>query len=374
MQVVPVAISSKPTLLDAIGKPANEVEASHPPLVLLPPKYLPKQKKLQEGLKKLYSKLEDAADQQDGDKFDEAFQKFRKKFNVSHNFDNNKTAKLTSAFIRKLMSFIFVKEGDDLSIRVYPKLTIKFTLNSKEFSRDLLPEGADLVSVALKNKRFLKELLEASPTPLTYLDFLTLVKYVLDTPDSDLIVPASEILKGFEAAIETFFDRPDMKTALSNDHLHRLLQLLTKDPKLMLNTSTILCATLDSIGLGPLLLTGSLPLELLDTLQTSIDEESNSLSSCIETSSLLSIILHRQDDVPSKKAKAREILYTDKKRKSDEAGWLDVVAQEGGMNKHRRLWIKKPVLPGSDKALTHRFVATTKFQEAPTYSLDRMIL
>lgn len=64
----------------------------------------------------------------------------------------------------------------------------------------------------------------------------------------------------------------------------------------------------------------------------------------------------------------------EKKRKLGESGWLDIVGQEGGMTKSRRGWIKKPALPTSEKGMTHRFVATSKFQEAPAYSLDKMVL
>ena len=254
-------------------------------------------------------------------------------------------------FVGKLMSLIFSKETGELSIRVYPEETIKFLLKADIFSKDLLPGGANgLVPAALGNKKFLKRLLEQQPTPFAYGDYLLLVKYILETPKSTKIVSTLSILDAFERDIDTFFDRSDMRTVLSTDQLQQFLQILTTDPEIV-PYPALLCQVLDAIGLGPLILTQSLPAELIDTLNATLESESSTLSTCLETSSLLSLILQRHNDVPTTRKKDRTILYNDRKRKLGEAGWLEAVAQEGGMTRQRRTWMRKPALPGSGKEL-----------------------
>src|SRR5208282_5722801 len=162
----------------------------------------------------------------------------------------------------------------------------------------------------------------------------------------------------FERDVDTFFDKPDMRTVLSNDHLEQFLHILTKDPQ-TISYPTLLCAVLDSIGLGLLLLTQSLSTDVIDLLCSSLNTESASLKTCLETSSLLSVVLHRQNDVPFSHHKERALLFGDRKRK---IGRFETVAEEGGMMKRRSTWIKKPRLPKPREEITRRFVAETKVQ------------
>jgi hypothetical protein len=239
---------------------------------------------------------------------------------------------------------------------------------------DLVPGGRDgFVAAVVGQKKLLRVLLEKEPTVFRYEDYLTLVKYLLETPETSLVVSAETILDAFERDADTFFERTDMKKVLSLDQLQQLIALLTKTPD-TISYPTILCNTLDSIGLASLLLNPTLPSDLIETLHTTIEAESDVISTCLTTSSLLSLVLQRQNDVPVVKGKDRAILFNDRKRRLSKTGWVEVVAEEGGMSKQRRVWMKKPPLPGSGKEMTHRFVATSKFQEVPNYSLDRMVM
>jgi len=272
------------------------------------------------------------------------------------------------------MDVIFSREGDAVSFRVYPDETIKFLLEANYFSRDLLPGGADgLVSAALGKRKFLKRLLEKEPTPFTYHDYLLLVKYILDTPNGKTIVPAAAILDAFDRDAITFLERPAIKSILPTDQLQQLLNILTQDPENIAHP-TLLATVLDSIGLGPLMLSQSLPIDLLETLNATLNAETEEITSCLETSSMLTLLLRRQNDISDSRQKDKRILHHGTKRKLGEPGWIDIVAEESGLTRRQKLWMKKPALPGSGRDLTHRFVATTKFQEAPTYSLDRMVL
>jgi hypothetical protein len=98
------------------------------------------------------------------------------------------------------------------------------------------------------------------------------------------------------------------------------------------------------------------------------------MKTCLETSSLISLILHRQNDVPLSQTQEREIFVGQSRKRKADSGWLDMVGQEGGMTKARWGWIKKPALPTRDTGMTHRFVATANFQEVPSYSLDKMVI
>jgi hypothetical protein len=107
------------------------------------------------------------------------------------------------------------------------------------------------------NKKFLTALLDKEPTPFTYWDYLVLIQHILDPPGGRTIVSPDIILDAFERDANTFFDRPDMRTVLSTDHLQRrVLHLLTQNRETIVYL-TILPNVLDSTGLGPLLLTQS---------------------------------------------------------------------------------------------------------------------
>ena len=370
---IPLTIPETATLLDAINKEqVKEVSITNPPL-LVGSKVRIQQKEGESPVEDLFRELKSAVDAKDATKFDKLYKAFRKRYQVAKK-SAKKTTNLTPSFTKELLSLIFVKETEGVSMKIYPESTIKSLLQINAFSRDLLPGGAGgLVSAALTNAGFLKRLLKNNPTPFTYRDYLVLIKYILDTPESKRIISSSKILDAFERDADTFFDRPDMRTVLSITDLQLLLSILTREPE-TIPYPTILCGVLDSIGLGPLLLTQSLSTDVINVLQTTLENESNSISTCLQTSSLLSLLLQRQNDIPTSQPQDRSILFNDKKRKLGKTGWLEVVAQEGGMTKQRRAWMKKPPLPGSGRELTSRFVATTKFQEAPIYSLDRMAI
>ena len=369
--MVPLVIPPKATLLDAIGKGLTPDLHTKKPPIFLSTKIKMKSKDVEAAIKELFKNLK-AAD--DGDRFDSIFKAFRKKFQINRRVDRKRTTRLSTAFVRELMALIFVKSEDGVSFRIYPDETIKFLLEGSYFSRDLLPGGAEgLVPSALSKRKFLKRLLEKEPTPFTYRDYLLLVKYILDTPEDKTIVSTEIILDSFERDADTFFERPAMKTILSTDQLQQFLAILTRDSE-DIPYPSLLTAVLDSIGLGPLMLTQALPLPLLETIHSFLTSETEDLSQSLQTSSMLSLILHRQNDIPPTRQKDREIFQHGMKRKLGETGWLDIVAEQGGMTRQQKIWMKKPVLPGSGRELTHRFVATTKFQEAPSYSLDRMVL
>ena len=261
-----------------------------------------------------------------------------------------------------------------MAIQVYPEQTVDFLLDVDGFSKDLVPGGGDgFVGAVVGQHKFLTVLLEKEPTVFRYEDYLTLVKYILETPETSLVVPAEIILDAFERDADTFFERTDMRTVLSLDQLQQLIALLTKSPDII-PYPTILSNVLDSIGLASLLLNPALPVDLIETLHTTIENESHTISTCLTTSALISLVLQRQNDVPLAKAKDRAILFNDRKRRLSQTGWVEVVAEEGGMTKQRKVWMKKPPLPGSGMEMTHRFVATNKFQEVASYTLDRMIM
>ena len=378
--VITLTIPEKATLIDALGKgPQLDLHTDTPPL-FLGTKIQMGRKNVDDAVKQLFSKLKGASD---GTEFDKIFKDFRMEFKVNRVEDNpsipNKRHKdqkrytrLSTAFVRELLGVMFLREDEIPKFRVYPEQVIKFLLLGKYFSRDLLPGGAEgLVSAALGNKKFFKKLLEKEPTPFTYRDYVLLVKYILDTPEDKTIVSSTTILDSFERVANSFFERPALKTILSTDQLHQFLGVLTRDPE-NIAYPNLLAAVLDSIGLGPLLLTQSLPIDLIESLHSTLNAETEDISACLETSAMLNLILRRQKDIPDSRSSERRFLHHGTKRKLGEAGWIDIVAEENGMTRQQKLWMKKAPLPG--KKLTHRFVATTKFQEAPTYSLDRMIL
>lgn len=369
--VIPITIPETATLLDTIDKERTTDVSTKDPLILLTPKLKLKQKKIKSAVKALFKSLKSAAEDQDAKKFDKEFKDFRKQFRVNREDDNYKRTKLTTEFVKELMSLIFTEESEGLLLKIYPADTLKYLLDMDVFSRDLLPGGqGGLVSAALGNKKFLRLLLEKQPTPFTYRDYLLLIKYIIDRSGAKTVIPPSTILESFERDIDTFFDKPDIRTVLSNDHLHQFLYILTKDPQ-TIPYPTLLCAVLDEIGLGPLLLTPSLSTDVIDLLCTSLDIESTAMKTCLEASSLLSLVLHRQKDAPLSHRKEGTLLFGDRKRK---LGLFETVAQEGGMMKRRSTWMKKPRLPKAGKEITRRFVAETKGQDVPAYSLDRIIL
>jgi hypothetical protein len=368
----PVTIPSSSTLLDAIGKEHTTSLSTTNRPVLLAPKRKISSKEATKAVKELFESLKTISAAQDSKAFDKRFKEFRKSYKANRGEDKKMT-KLTPLFVKELLSLIFVNGFDGLSIQVYAEKSLDFLLRVGLFSKDLLPGGAEqLVPVALGNPKFLNQLLKSEPTPFTYGDYLVLVKHILDTVDSQPAVPLDTILESFERDVDTFFDRPDIKTVLSNDQLQQFLQFLTRNPETV-SYPSLFAIVLDAIGLGPLLLTQSLPTELFETLQSALDIESKSIAKCLETSAALSLILHRQNDIPLSTQRGRELLYGDRKRKVGQTGWVQMIAEEGGTKK-RNNWMKKPTLPGSGVALTSRFVAVAKSQEAPVYSLDRMIL
>jgi Utp8 family len=370
--VVSLTVPATSALLDVVGKEHITSQSTTNPPVLLAPKRKITTKEATKAVKELFQSLKTISAAQDSKAFDKRFKEFRKLYKANRG-EAKKMTKLTPLFVKELLSLIFVNGTDGLSIQVYPEKSLDFLLRVGLFSKDLLPGGAEqLVPVALGNPKFLTQLLKTEPTPFTYGDYLVLVKHILDTADSQPAVPQDTILEAFERDVDKFFDRPDMKTVLSNDQLQQFLQLLIQTPETV-SYPSLLATVIDSIGLGPLLLTQSLPTELFETLQSALDVESKSIANCLETSSALSLILHRQNDIPLSKQRGRELLYGDRKRKLGQTGWVQMIAEEGGAKK-RNNWMKKPTLPGSGVALTSRFIATAKFQEAPAYSLDRMIL
>ena len=193
-------------------------------MILVTPKLKLKQKKIASTVKALFKSLKSATEAQDAKKFDKEFKDFRKTYRVNREDDNYKQTKLTPEFVKELMSLIFIEESEGLSLRIYPEDTLKYLLEVDVFSRDLLPGGqGGLVSAALGNKKFLRRLLEKQPTPFTYRDYLLLTKYILDRSGAKTLIPPSTILESFERDVDTFFDKPDMRTVLSTDHLEQFL-------------------------------------------------------------------------------------------------------------------------------------------------------
>jgi hypothetical protein len=365
-----ITIPACASLLDVIGKDQFADIPSKVQRILIPPKTdLKTEKQINAAVRTLSASLKEAADACDSEKFDRLFNEFRRSYKAHKGSNLQKRMKLSPLFVREVLGLVFVRRTERLSMRFYPVDTLNFLLDVDIFSRDLLPGGAEgFVSGVMGNTKFLTALLKSQPTPFTYRDYLVLVQYILDSPADKTFVKPNVILDAFERDAETFFDRPDMRSVLSTDHLQRLLHLLTQDPD-VIPYPALLSGVLNSTGLGPLILTQSLPTDLLDTLHAALESKSTSLTAYLETSSIISLILERQKNIPDSD---RRIAYG--KRNIDQTGWLDVVAEEGGMARQRRAWMKKPTHPGAGKPLTHRFVATAKFQEVGAYSLDRMIM
>ena len=375
--VLPITIPERATLLAAISKePLPSTYHTKRPLILLAPKLRRKFKNeaISSDTKELFGSLKAATNSSDARQFDKLFKEFRRTYNIDRKGPDRRSSNLTPQFVKELLDLIFVREGDTLAVRIYPEQTVKFLLDVNGFSRDLVPGGADgFVTALVGQTNFLRLLLENQPTVFGYEDYLMLVKYILETPESSLVIPAETILDAFERDADSCFERIDMKTILSLDQLQRLIRLLTEATD-MIAYPTLLSDVLDSIGLASLLLNPSLPVGLIESLHTTIVAETQAVSTCLKASSLISLVLQRQTDIPVTKAKDRAILFNDRKRTLGKAGWVEVVAEEGGMSKQRRMWMKKPALPDSGREMTHRFVAARKFQEVPSYSLDRMIL
>jgi len=318
-------------------------------------------------LKKLFSELQIALDTEDVTKFDSLFKDFREDFQVNRGSETRKKTKLGAGFVKKLLGML-IQDKDKSEMVIYPEETIQFLLDEDLFSRDLLPDSHSLVPLALSNSTFLKQLLDKVPTPFTYREYLDLVKHHM-TSSQNSQESILAIIDSFERDADTFFNTMEMKSVLTLDELHRFLSILTTDstnvayPKLLSNV-------LDSYGLGPLVLTPSLSTDLIDSLQSSIQDQHQDLSTCLEASSLISLLLQRQQDIPLQNKKDRALMFKERRG----PGWIETVAQEDGMNKRRRTWMKKPVLPGSGREVSHRFVATAKFQNTPQYSLDRVIM
>jgi Utp8 family len=367
---LPITIPATASLLDAIDKDQFVDMPSKVQRILIPPKTdLKAETQINTAVQTLSASLKEAADANDSEKFDKLFKEFRRNYKAHKGSNLRKRVKLSPLFVREILGLIFERRTEGLSMRFYPVDTLKFLLEVDIFLRDLLPGGAEgFVSAVMGNKKFLTMLLQSQPTPFTYRDYLVLLQYILDAPVDKRIIEPNIILDAFERDAENFFDRPDMRSVLSTDHLQRLLHHLTQDPDII-PYPALLSAVLNSTGLGPLILTQSLPTDLLDTLHTTLESESTSLTACVETSSIISLILQRQKNIPDSD---KHVAYG--KRNIDQTGWLDVVAEEGGMTRQRRAWMKKPAHPGAGKHLTHRFVATAKFQEVGAYSLDRMIM
>ena len=333
-----------------------------------------KKETISTATKQLFASLKSAADSSDPRKFDKLFKEYRGTYSIYRRGPERRRTRLTPQFVQELLALLFSREGEKLAVRIYPEQTVKFLLDVDAFSRDLVPGGGEgFVGAVVRQDKFLKVLLEKEPTVFRYEDYLILVKYTLETPETTLVVAAEDILDAFERDANTFFEPTDMKTVLSLDQLQQLIVLITKSRDI-LPYPTILSNVLDSIGLASLLLNPALPADLIETLHTTIEIESHTIETCLTTSALLSLILQRQNDVPVGKTKDRAILFNDRKRRLSQTGWVDVVAEEGGMNKQRKMWMKKPPLPGSGVEMTHRFVATSKFQEVASYTLDRMIM
>jgi hypothetical protein len=377
-QLVTITIPERATLFDAIThKQSIEESLSNNPIILIGPKLKIQAKEVEKAVAEFFTSVRSAVEANDATAIDTLFKIFRKTYSIHHRRSHDKTTILTSTFIKELLSLLLTNDPQNPTFQVYPPKTIEYLLDCNSFSRNMLPGGRkQLVPTALGNRSFLKRLLKTQPTPLTYEDYLHLLQHVLDTPAGSRIVSVERVVDAFERDANTFFHKPDMRTVLSTAHLEHLLQTITQTPDNTISHPNTLNSTLDSLGLGPLLLSPSLSRTTLDTLHATLLSQTDAMKTCLETSSLISLVLHRQNDVPSAQTREREIFVGEsKKRKAGDAGgWLDIVGQEGGMTKARRGWIKKPALPTRDMGMTHRFVATAKFQEAPSYSLDKMVI
>lgn len=322
--------------------------------------------------------MKDAAESSDAaaaQNFDRFFKEFRGAYRIYRHGLERRRSHLTPQFVKELLALIFVWEGGKLAVRIYPEQTVKFLLDVDAFSRDLVPGDPDgFIGAVVGQKELLRVLLEKEPTVFRWEDYLNLVKYILETPETSLVVSAETVLDAFERDANSLFERTDMKSVLSLSQLQQLLDLLTKTPD-MIEYPTILCNTLDSVGLASLLVNPTLPVDLIDSLGAAIEVEAHFISRCLTVSSALSLVLQRQNDIPVVKGKDRAMLFNERKRRLSETGWVEVVVEDGGMKKHQTMWMKRPPFkPGSGKEMTHRFVAGTKFQGVANYTLDKMIL
>ena len=368
IHVLSMTIPKSATLLDAVRHHRMDTSSSQTPSILLPPNTKLKKKDVDLSLKKLFTSLEEAITTNDPQTFDKLFRHFRKEHKANRVLNGTKKSKLTSSFVKDLLALIFHHQNEKgLSLRIYPNETIEFLLDMRLFLPNLLPGGADgLVSAALGNASFLKDLLKKEPSPFSYNDYLKLLKYILETPESEWIVRPSKVLGAFERDVTTFFNRPDMKTVLSLDQLQQLLNLVTQISH-PLSYATTLSLIFDSIGLAALLTCSSLHASLIDQLHVAIEDETATISESLEVSSAVSLVLRRLSDTPMSKSGG------ELKRKI-EVGRLNIVAQEDGLEKRRRIWMKKPHQPGEWEKWTPRFIAKNNFQEVAAYSLERVAM
>lgn len=280
-------------------------------------------------------------------------------------------------------------------MRLYPPETMQYLLESGSFSRDTIPgTGEDkFILATMQNEGFLTRVLEMEPSPLTFRDYLVLIRNFLESKSGIGGIGLERVFEGFERNVDGFFDEGDMKSVLSTDQLYSLLGILTLNPSASspaINPSSssssasassadvtiqypaLLTSVLDSIGLAQLFLPTTLPLPLLDSLLTTLSSETQHVSSCLTTSSTLSLVLNRQEDSLGKPPKQIDPIKESRKRKR---GGVEIVAEEGGRGRRRVMWIKRdPVPAAGGGGVTSRFVATAKFLEVPSYSLDKMIV
>lgn len=287
------------------------------------------------------------------------------------------------------MALIFTISEGGIQVRVYPEETIDFILKSGSFSRDAIPgTGEDkFVLAAMQHEGFLTRVLETDPSPLTFRDFLVLIKTLLESKERMIgSVNLEMIFEGFERNVDTFFDMGDMKCVLSTDNLHSLLSILTsntsasnsfnsasdEDVTSMIRYPALLTSVLDSIGLAQLFLPTTLPLSLLDSLLTNLSSETQHVGFCLSTSAILSLVMHRQRKSLGKPPKWTDPAKESRKRKRGE---VEIVAEEGGGRRRRVMWIKRDPVPSARSGVfTSRFMATAKFLEVPSYSLDKMVV
>ena len=341
--------------------------------------------------------LNSAAASNDPKAFDKHFKDFRRKYKINRGSRKERRTKLTPVFVRDLLSIVFTPAAADggIKMQIFPEETVRFLLECQVFSRDAVPGAGEdkLVQAAWSHWGFMKMLLESEPCPFGFRDFLLLMKKFLESPlvekhrglggDGGGGVTLEMVFEAFERNVDLFFDGGDMKSVLSTDNLLSLLSLLTSSSTPVDNASTppspdstlpvpysaLLTSLLDSIGLSQLFLPTTLLTPLLDSLLASLTTESAHLSSCLSTSSILSLALKRQHD-----SLGNHPAGNTKKRKRS-AGQLEIVAEEGGRWRRRGMWIKRDEKPAQGgKGITKRFVATAKFLEVPSYSLDRMVL
>ena len=297
---------------------------------------------------------------------------------------------LTPIFVQELMALVFTTSEGGIQLRLYPQETIQFILECGSFSRDAIPgTGEDkFVLATMQHEGFLRMVLEMNPSPLTFRDFLVLIKTFLESKDRGIgSVNLEMVFEGFERNVDKFFDMGDMKCVLSTDTLHSLLSVLTSNTSVsnsfdsiseeevtsIIRYPALLTSVLDSIGLAQLFLPTTLPLPLLESLITNLTSETEHVASCLSTSSILSLVLHRQKCSFGKPpTKHIDPVKESRKRKREV---VEIVAEEGGRSRRRVMWLKRDPLPSAGSGgLTRRFVATAKSLEVPSYSLDKMVV